>query len=417
MRIAFIVAVFPPEPEPAAVMANELTRAWAAAGHQVTVISPTPNRPTGTVYPGFQRQLRDRRLDGSRTVTRTWSWQMGPERRSVDRILENISFGLTSALELAAAGRPDVVIVESWPILAYLPALAVSALRGIPLVNYVQDVYPEAGISGGQIRSGSITAEVLRTLDRLVCSRATKNVVVSQGMLELLARARALPRDRFVVLENWLDLAAIRPTATSTWRTEVDLAGKDFVALFAGTMGFASGVDVLVDAASILREHAELKLVCVGDGVLKKQMAAEIGRRGLSNLKLLPFQPRERIADVQSAADVAVLTTAPGVGSSSVPSKLITYLAAGRPVVCAVKEDSDTARIVGQERLGLVVPPGDARALAAALLELRRMDPADRAAMGRRARETAERRFSLESAVARFSKLFQELGLERSPGE
>ena len=128
---------------------------------------------------------------------------------------------------------------------------------------------------------------------------------------------------------------------------------------------------------------------------------------------LLPFQPRERVADMQSAADVMLLTTSAQMGTTSVPNKLITYLAVARPVICAVPADTDLARLVVERRLGVVVPPENPSALAVAIQALAK----DRAAlleMGQRSRAVALERYSLQSAVASFDRLFEELRLERT---
>jgi colanic acid biosynthesis glycosyl transferase WcaI len=179
-------------------------------------------------------------------------------------------------------------------------------------------------------------------------------------------------------------------------------------------MGVVSRVDILVDVAERLRHHPAIRLVCVGQGVLKPRMEEEIIRRGLTNLTLLPFQPRERVADVQSAADVMLLTTSAQMGTTSVPNKLITYLAVAKPVICAVSGDTDAARLVTERQLGVVVPPEDPSALAEAI---RTMAATDRAAlldMGQRSRAAALERYSLRSAVASFERLFAELRLERT---
>jgi len=164
-------------------------------------------------------------------------------------------------------------------------------------------------------------------------------------------------------------------------------------------------VDVLVEVADRLRSHADIRLVCVGEGLLKDGMLANARRRGLANLTFLPFQPRERVADMQSAADVMLLTSSQRMGASSVPSKLITYLAVGRPVICAVTFDSEIAALVRQYELGMVVAPEDPDAVAAAIVSLRGIGPQALSVIGQRAREVALHRFSLEVAVGNFEAL------------
>jgi colanic acid biosynthesis glycosyl transferase WcaI len=147
----------------------------------------------------------------------------------------------------------------------------------------------------------------------------------------------------------------------------------------------------------------------VGQGPLKPRMEEEIRRRGLRNLILLPFQSREKVPDMQSAADVMLLTTSAQIGSTSVPSKLITYLAVARPVICAVPALTDVATLVRERELGLVVPPEDPTALADAITSMSALPHADLVAAGRRARAAALERHSFESAVARFDQLFTDV--------
>lgn len=414
MRICLVGAVFPPEPEPAAVMSGELVRAWTQAGHDVVVVCPFPNRPGGVSYPGIRRRPWARSKQGGVTIVHVCSWLIGKRRRVVNRLLENLSFGLSSAVALLVMRRPDVVVMETWPVAAQLLGLCAARLRGIPLVNYIQDVYPEALTAAGILQPHSRAARLLKRLDRLVCARSARNVVVSEEVAGDLARSRELDPSRFSVISNWLDLETVGPSAGGdSWRREFGLGPDEFVCMFAGTMGYASNVGILVEVAEFLRPHEGIRIVCVGQGVAKPRMECEIAARGLRNLMLLPFQPRERVPDMQSAADVLLLTTSTGMGSSSVPSKLITYLAVGRPVVCSVAEGSAVGLLMRGQDLGKVVPPGDAEAFARAILEMQEMARADRESMGLRARTTALERYSLAAAVARFDRLLGQLGEPR----
>jgi colanic acid biosynthesis glycosyl transferase WcaI len=410
MRIGFISAVFPPEPEPSSVMAAELVRAWTAAGHEVFVICPLPNRPAGILYPGFERRPWHVGSYHGARCTRVWSWLIGEERRPFDRVLENVSFGVMSSLALLLTERPDVVILESWPVLASSMALAVCAARGVRVVNYIKDIYPEAATAAGAIPDGSLVAAVLARIDRWVCARADRNVVISQGAARFLRGARGLPAAKIAVVPDWLDLDSIAPTGGGpAWRDEAGIGRDEFVCMFAGTMGLVSRSDILVEVADRLRGDPGIRLVCVGQGVLKPRMEEEIARRGLKNLTLLPFQPRERVADVQSAADVMLLTASAQMGTTSVPNKLITYLAVAKPVICAVPSDSDAAMLVNDHRLGVVVPPEDPSALAEAIRAMAAQDRATLEEMGRRSRAVALARYSARSAAARFERLFAEL--------
>jgi colanic acid biosynthesis glycosyl transferase WcaI len=411
VRIAFISAIFPPEPEPSSVMAGELVQMWTKVGHEVTVVCPLPNRPNGSRYPGFPFRLWTiRAFEGARTI-RVWSWLIGKRRRALARILENITFGVNSALVLLFIRRPHVVVLESWPVLATAAVMVVCAARGIKVINYVKDIYPEAAVAAGILRETGAAAVLLR-VDRWICRRADCNVVISDGAAALLARSRHVPPARIRVICDWLDLRSIAPTGGGpAWRSANGIPHHEIVFMFAGTMGYVSRVDILVDVAEKLRAQDRVRLLCVGQGPLKPGMEEEVRRRRLTNLTLLPFQPRQDLADMQSAADVMLLTTSAKIGFASVPSKLITYLAVGKPVICAVPEGTDVSALVRDRQLGLVVSAENAEALADAIVHMSSIEPSARAAIGRRARAVALERYSLESALARFDTLFVDMGL------
>src|SRR5438132_13987602 len=149
MKVTFVFCVFPPETVPAAVMAGELVSEFVERGDDVTVVAPFPSRPSGQVYDGYHRSFVTKTLFRGAQLIRVPCFTVGARRRSISRVLENLSFGLASAVALMFLRRPDVVVVETWPVLANLFILAACRLRGIIAVNYIKDLYPEAMTSAG----------------------------------------------------------------------------------------------------------------------------------------------------------------------------------------------------------------------------------------------------------------------------
>jgi colanic acid biosynthesis glycosyl transferase WcaI len=404
MKITFICAVFPPEPAPSAVMARQLASRLVQAGHTVTMVVPFPNRPEGKVYPGFRRRLLSRTVsEEGYAVVRCASWLIGARRRSVDRILENITFGLSSMWAALCEGRPDLLLVETWPLFAMSFSSLLALAWKVPVFYYVKDVYPEAAEESGMINAGGWLSGALRHWDRMICRHSERVITISEAMRDLLVANRKLSADYFAVLPDWVDERAF-PTweGPKTWRASQDIAEDAFVAMFAGTLGHVSGADVLIDVAECLKTEHGVLLLAIGEGIRKPFMVEEAARRNLDNIRMLPFQPQERVPEVQASCDAALLTMQPGTSNASVPSKLITYLAAGRPVICAAKSDSAVARTVLEARAGLVVPPGNGRAIADAILSLR-SDPSAAITMGRNGRQYFEKHFTLDRAFETFS--------------
>jgi colanic acid biosynthesis glycosyl transferase WcaI len=408
MNILFIITVYPPEGEPSAIMAKQIAEHLISQGHSVTVVCPFPNRPKGKVFSGYTRKWASVTEENGVRVVRVLTWLIGEERTSFNRIMENISFGITSSLQIISK-RPELILLESWPILACLPVMALAKLYNIPVVSYVKDIYPESAVAHGIIRSKSFIAKMLTCIDVAICRWSWLNIVISNTMHDHLMRYRRLPSSKLRIIWDWLDLSSIYPVQVDgTWRREVGIDTDDFVCMFSGTMGFASGADILIDVAGLLAKFPKLKIVCIGEGTLKNRMVSEAAKRNLNNLLFLPFQPRERLCEVQSSSDVMLLTTTATMGTTSVPSKFITYIAIGKPVICAAGQDSDLTQIVTTQKLGISVPPGSAEEIANAICKMMELAIEERVAMGKRARSVALSKHSIETAMNAFTNLIEE---------
>jgi len=406
MKILFICAVFPPEPAPAGVMAKQLAARLAQDGHEVTMVVPFPNRPEGVVYQGFRRRLISRSMsEEGYTVVRCANWLIGKRRRMLNRVLENVTFGASSTLAALREGRPDLIIIETWALFAATFSALLARSWRVPYLYYVKDLFPEAAEQAGILRPGGRLTGALRSWDRRLCMHSESTVVISEPMRALLAANRKLPESFFTVIPDWIDESAFSVwKGENAWRRSLGISDDIFVAMFAGTLGHVSGAEVLVEVANILKSKKNLLLLCVGEGVRKSQMAADAMRLGLDNIVFLPFQPAERVPEVQASCQVALLTVHPNHSDTSVPSKLISYLAAARPVICAATSESTVSHVVTEAAAGLLVPPGDAHAIAAAILQLME-DPGRRFQMGTNGRHYFEEHFTLDRAHRQFRAL------------
>jgi colanic acid biosynthesis glycosyl transferase WcaI len=408
MNIMFIVAVYPPEGEPTAVMAKQIAENLVSKGHLVTVVCPFPNRPHGEIYPGYKRRWTSVTNENGVRVIRVLTWLIDRKRTFINRFLENISFGITSSLKVLG-NRPDLILLETWPIFAQVPVMFYTKLFSIPVINYIKDIYPEVAVAGGIMSPDSLITKTLKYIDTAICRNSWQNIVISNTMYDYYIKNRGVDSSKVRILWDWLDLSFIHPVQVDgSWRREVGINESDFVCMFSGTMGNASGADILVDTADLLKEHKKIKIVCIGEGVLKERIISEKAKRKLDNLLVLPFQPRERVSEVQSSSDVLLLTASPAMGTSSVPSKFITYIAIGKPVICGAGKDTDLSKIVNTNKLGISVPPGSAELLANAIRQMMEMDAQERLEMGQRARIIALEKYSIQNAMKELNILINE---------
>ncbi len=403
MRLLLTTQVFPPEIHPTAVMAGELARGLVARGWEVTVAAGMPHHPTGRIAPGYGRELRRvESRDGYRVVR--WWHPTTPSRRMFARIGVMLGQAVATTAAAVSSGKPDVVLSFGGPPLVG-PVLSgrLASMWRVPLVTVIHDLYPEVALESGAVRSKVVIAGA-RVAERVQYRLSDRIIVLGEATRNLLVAAKRLDPASVEVLPVWLDPAEITPgPRDNAWRREQGIRPDQFVVLYSGTAGIISGAEILEEVAR--RLDANVIVLVVGGGsawnTLRDRQAAG---HAPANLRVIPYQPRERLTEVQAASDLSLLTLIPGRGRTSVPSKLQGYMAAGRPVIAAVERDCDTALLVEKERFGLVVPPGDPEAIAQAIRELR-SDPDRLATWGRRAREVFERNHARELVIARYSAL------------
>ncbi|MBM3472608.1 MAG: glycosyltransferase family 4 protein [Armatimonadetes bacterium] len=410
MRALIVCYAYPPEPAPGGVMAQELAEDLAGQGHEVTVITGFPNHPEGVLYPGWRRRMLAVQRQGAMRVARTWHL-VSRSRRTVPRALFYLSFAVTSLVNALRLGPCDVVYCDSTPIFGAVSCWLIAVLKRTALIYAIFDMYPEAIVQAGLMSPG-LLARALQWLDCFVCRRADRVVVIAEGFRERLLE-RGLSESRIAVLPMWVDRDEVHPLPrVNPWRTEKGIPNEAFVVLYAGTIGLVSGAQILTEVAEQCADEPAILFLMVGQGLAKDEAQRLAQEKALANMRFLDFQPRERLAEVQASADVSVVTLLPGKGRNSVPSKVLAYMAAGRPIIASVDADSDTARWITEAACGIVTPPQDAGALAEAVQFIR--DNPDYARdMSERGREFFLARHSRTAATSAYQALFERVVAEQ----
>ena len=410
MNVLVTTQVFPPEAHPSSVMVEQLARFLVARGHDVTVACGHPVHPAGRLPEGWSRGLlRRERRDGVR-VLRGWH-AVSASRTVAARAAVWLSQALGTSAAALAAPRPDVVVNYGPPLAGPILSAAIAKPRGARLLSVVYDLYPDVAIETGKVTSRALIAAARRA-ERAQYRLSDRILVLSDGFRRKLL-ARGVPPEKIVTLPVWLDEDEITPLdRDNAWRTRQGIGPETKVVLYAGTVGLVSGARVVIDAAERLRARPDVLFLFVGEGQVKDEL--EQASRNLRNVRFLPLQPRAELASVQASADVSLVTLAPGRGQTSVPSKVIGYMAAARPIVASVDLDCDTAEAVRSAGCGVVVPPGDADALAGAL-EALLADGDERRRLGARARHAFEEHHGARAVLGRYAEVLEALGDRRAP--
>jgi colanic acid biosynthesis glycosyl transferase WcaI len=398
-RILITTQVYPPEIHPSAVMVRELAEHLVGQGWDVTVCAGLPHHPAGRLYHGWRWRPWRRTLEHGVEVVRT-GHLVHPSRSIAVRAGVYVSQAAGAAAAGLLARRADLVLVYGPPLVGPNLGALVAARHGAKLANVVYDLYPDIAIETGKVKSPLLIGAA-RAAERMAYRRSDLTIVLSEGFKRQLMD-KGVPAERIAVIPVWLDPDEIRPLGRdNAWRREQGIGLDKFVVLYAGTIGVVSGAAMVAEAAALLCDRPEILFLFVGEGEEKAKVEARARELGLVNMMFLPFQPRERLAEVQATADVGLVTLAPGRGRTSVPSKVLGYLAAGRPVIASVDGGSDTAEEIDGAGCGLVVPPADAKALADAVVHAA-SDPQGVERMGPAARRSFEAGYCREPVLERY---------------
>ena len=411
LSILVLCPHYEPDTAPTGEVVTALCEQWTARGHRVEIITSLPWYRDHAVAEGWTGKL-------VRTQHEPWGrirrWHPFPSNkgRLAARAAGFAGFtALAGADAVAAAGRCDVVFAMSPPITLGVAGWAAARRGRAPLVFNVQDVFPDAAVETGAVSSPRVAAAASR-LERWVYRQAAAVTVLSEGMADNVRSkldAGADP-DKVVVIPNSADAGRIIPTdRVNSYRAELGLDGTDCtVVMYAGNLGHSQPLELVVAAAERFADQgrADVQFVVNGDGVARSVVADAAER--LHNLHLVGWQPPERLGEVLGAADLHLVLLRQGLGTTSVPSKVYTVLAAGRPVLASVDRGSEVERLLVESGAGRTVVPDDPDAFCAALAEMV-ADPDALVEMGRRGRAHAEHADGPLEVGDRYLDLFLEL--------
>ncbi len=373
----------------------------ARHGWEVTVVAGPPT----VALEGRASAGRKERVRGV-TVLRAPGTRL-PKARFAGRAANYLTYFGSAALAGGAVRRPDVVMALTDPPILGLAALAWARRRRAPFVFLCQDVFPEVARLLEDFQSAAVEA-VLARVGRALVRRADRVVAVGETMRDRLVSLRGADPAKVAVIHNWGDRGALAgSTRASAFAREQGLDGR-FVVMHAGNLGLGQGLETLVDAAGLLaRNCPDLDVLFIGDGTKREALERRAREAGATNVRFLPFLPRERMAESYGAADLFVVSLKPGLAGFIVPSKLYAILAAGKPYVAAVEDACEVAAITRRHGSGLLAPPGDAAALAERIRALYR----DRATLARLADRAlqAGAAFDRPAAVAAYHALLSGL--------
>ncbi len=406
-RVLVVGLNYAPEPVGIGPYTQGLAEALAARGARVKAIVGKPYYPQWQPYPGFARGWL-RATEGGVEVTRCPHY-VPPAPSGFRRVLHLASFALSAVVPVLCAvvqrrdERPGLVIVIAPALLSVITAWLAARLAGAKLWIHVQDFEVEAALATGLILPGNPAARIASWLEARLLRLGDQVSAISPQMCSKLAEKGVAP-ERISELRNWADTRfAPDPAAAAVLRAEWGLEGCT-VALYSGNIARKQGIEILIEAARALSDRPDIAFVICGEG--PNRAALESLAAGLPNVQLHDLQPAEKMGALLAVADLHLLPQIAGAADLVLPSKLTNMLASGRAVVATCEPGTGLYGEV--EGCGMVVAPGDARALAEAVVTLAD-DPQRREQLGQAALVRARERWSKDLIIGRAAAQMTEL--------
>jgi glycosyltransferase involved in cell wall biosynthesis len=410
MNVLLVSDAYPPEVRSAAHVMHELGEELTARGHRVSVLATFPQYNVADPDGGPRGIYRKETFDGI-DVHRCYSFpihNVGPVVRGIGHLQLSAAYALQGLL----ARRPDAIICYSPPLLLGLSSWFLSRWRRALFVLNVQDLFPQNAIDLGILRNPSLIA-AFEGIEKRLYRVAHAITTHSPSNREAVLR-RGVPPEKVRVVYNWVDTELHRPgQRENEWRSKFGL-GQKFVVLFAGVLGHAQDLEVILQAAALVGDDPEILFLVVGDGAARKHLEREIAVRRLSNVRRENFVRREEYPRLVAACDVGLVTLKAQMRTPVVPSKIQAIMACGRPIAATLNLESDGHQIIGDAACGVSLPAGDSAGLALAVRRLK-ADPSYRARLERNGRAYALEHFSKRRCVGQYESLLYELGAPHYP--
>jgi glycosyltransferase involved in cell wall biosynthesis len=403
MRVLILSQYYEPEPIP---KPSEFAKELHRHGHTVSVVTGFPNYPSGQLYPGFNLRIIQNKNDNGISITRTFEYPYHG-KQAFGRILNYISFMLSAPLGLLKAGPCDVIYVWHPPLTVGIAAWVMSSLLRVPFVYDVQDIWPESAILSGVLAEGMLT-KLLARIEKFVYRQASHILVVTEGASRNLI-AKGVPQDKISVTPHWVNDAPFgedNHTSARLFRQRMKF-NSCFTVMFAGNLGLVQKLDTVIYAAKFLPQNENILIVFVGDGVDKVRLQNLSNSLNLQQrIKFIDRQPMETMPAIMAAADALLVHLKRSEFSQfMIPTKIISYLAAGKPILLAA--EGAAIDLIKEAGAGIVTMPEDPAALAAAIVKLASCPVEERITMGLNGRQYYLSRFSKDVVIPLYESILQ----------
>ena len=377
MNILKLSPYYFPEKISSSHLTDDLEDAYIKAGFDITIFAPTPTRGiSDVVYDEYKNKHYEERKDGHIKIHRFSMFREG--KNPILRALRYFLVHLKQYRRAIKASDIDVISAGSTPptqgVLCSLVKRKLSKKykKSVPLIFSLQDVFPDSLVNAGMTKKGSLIWKIGRKIEDYTYRNADQIIVISEDIKRNIMK-KGVPESKIQIIYNWIDTDIVKPVLPeqNTLMQELKLEPNDFHVVYAGNLGKAQGIGVILEAAEILKEHSDIKFVLFGNGAEEDAIRTTIQEKHLTNVQLYPLQPMERVSEVYSIGDVCVVACKKGNGVNAFPSKTVSIMATATPVLASFDKDSELCHLLEKHHCGVCCEPENAEDMVDAILRLK----------------------------------------------
>ena len=367
LHIALISTHFAPEVTPITHLYADLAEDFSRFGARVSVVTKLPGHELSEEERAAFYHRRDEIAPEGYRIQR-----VGKKARRGANIVERALRACQNTIAIyrtAKKLKADVYILSSIP--AYLGLVGSRLNRRAKTIYLMQEIFPDNLVAAGTYTEWHPFVRFCRKLEQHIYRHNSAFITLSEEMKRTLI-ARGIEQEKITVIPNWADTETIQPIPreSNLLFDELNLPREGFYAVYAGTLGFLQEPDVILDAAKLLKNEKDIRILVFGDGALRQHVENRIEREQIENVLLFPLLTADRTAELYSIADVALVPLKKGMTRIAVPSETWLALAAGRPVIVCAEAGSEWARSIEHESYGVCITPGEPQEMADAIIRL-----------------------------------------------
>lgn len=415
MKALKLSSYYFPEKISCSHLTDDLEDAYIEAGIDIVIHAPRPTRGISKeTYKEYKRKKEYELKNGHIKVKRFFMFREGrnPFFRAIRYILTNFVQYIKGSKEK----NIDIILAGSTPptqgVLCSLVRKKISKKSGryIPVLYSLQDVFPDSLVTTGLTRKGTLLWKIGRKLEDYTYRQADVIVVISNDIKDNIL-AKGVPNNKIRVIRNWVDIEEVRPVKfeDNSLAKELELKKDTFKIVYAGNLGMAQGIQVIIEAAEKIRNKSGIDFIIFGNGADEQKIKNMICEKQLNNVKIYPLQPLERVSEVYSLGDVSIVTCKKGTGKGGFPSKTVSIMATATPVIAAFDQDSELSKMLVNHDCGIVVEPENPDQLAESILKLANEPQQRLNYLGKNGRSLVEKEFSKEKCTSDYVAIVKKL--------